>query len=117
LARRLFQSYHQLLLLFPINISFLMAVVNPYYNLPQPPPATADLATTWAFLEEGIDRIMTTNLSYAEYMNLNVVSYNYCTSSKMHSTSSSEQSVAGRCLSLLISRLHHADIPPQLVPV
>lgn len=28
---------------------------NPYPM----PPATADLATTWAFLEEGVDHIMT----------------------------------------------------------
>ncbi len=93
-----------------------MTAVNQYPI----PPATADLATTWAFLEEGVDHIMTklhTGVSYTKYMNLYTVSYNYCTSSKMHSTSSSEQSVAGRCLSLLISRLHHADIPPQLVPI
>jgi len=66
------------------------------------PPATADLATTWAFLEEGVDHIMTklhTGVSYTKYMNLYTVSYNYCTSSKMHSTTSSEQSVAGRCIS------------------
>jgi len=63
------------------------------------PLATADLATTWAFLEEGVDHIMTklhTGVSYTKYMNLYTVSYNYCTSSKMHSTISSEQSVAGR---------------------
>ncbi|KAF8490800.1 Cullin-domain-containing protein [Russula emetica] len=63
------------------------------------PPATADLATTWAFLEEGVDHIMTklhTGVSYTKYMNLYTVSYNYCTSSKMHSTTTSEQSVAGR---------------------
>ena len=89
-----------------------MTAVNQYPI----PPATADLATTWAFLEEGVDHIMTklhTGVSYTKYMNLYTVSYNYCTSSKMHSTSSSEQSVAGRCLSLLTSRLHHADIPPS----
>ena len=36
------------------------------------PPATADLATTWAFLEEGVDHIMTklhTGVSYTKYMN------------------------------------------------
>ncbi|KAH9999607.1 Cullin-domain-containing protein [Russula compacta] len=72
-----------------------MAAVNPYPM----PPATADLATTWAFLEEGVDHIMTklhTGVSYTKYMNLYTVSYNYCTSSKMHSTTSSEQSAAGR---------------------
>jgi cullin 1 len=66
------------------------------------PPQTADLATTWAFLEEGVDHIMTklqTGVSYSKYMSLYTVAYNYCTSSKMPSNTS-EPSVAGRCLSL-----------------
>ncbi|KAH7921900.1 Cullin-domain-containing protein [Leucogyrophana mollusca] len=53
------------------------------------PPATADLATTWAFLEEGVDHIMTklqTGVSYSKYMSLYTVAYNYCTSSRMHGT-------------------------------
>ncbi|KAI0366592.1 Cullin-domain-containing protein [Pilatotrama ljubarskyi] len=53
------------------------------------PPANADLATTWAYLEEGVDHIMTklqTGVSYSKYMSLYTVSYNYCTSSKMHGT-------------------------------
>ncbi|KAG2039620.1 Cullin-domain-containing protein [Suillus americanus] len=53
------------------------------------PPATADLATTWAFLEEGVDHIMTklqTGVSYSKYMSLYTVAYNYCTSSRMHNT-------------------------------
>ncbi|EPS98422.1 hypothetical protein FOMPIDRAFT_1024606 [Fomitopsis schrenkii] len=53
------------------------------------PPQNADLATTWAFLEEGVDHIMTklqTGVSYSKYMSLYTVSYNYCTSSKMHGT-------------------------------
>ena len=53
---------------------------------PMPPP-NADLPTTWAFLEEGVDHIMTklqTGVSYSKYMALYTVSYNYCTSSKMH---------------------------------
>jgi len=102
------------LLHFPLITSFLMAAVAQY---PMPPP-TADLATTWAFLEEGVDHIMTklhTGVSYTKYMNLYTVSYNYCTSSKMHSTSSSEQSVAGRCLFFFTSWLHYTDISPQLV--
>jgi len=85
------------------------------YPIPQ---ATADLATTWAFLEEGVDHIMTklhTGVSYTKYMNLYTVSYNYCTSSKMHSTSSSEQSVAGRCRSFFTSLPRHADTLFQLV--
>ncbi|PCH40016.1 Cullin-domain-containing protein [Wolfiporia cocos MD-104 SS10] len=51
------------------------------------PPANADLTTTWAYLEEGVDHIMTklqTGVSYSKYMSLYTVSYNYCTSSKMH---------------------------------
>lgn len=53
------------------------------------PPASSDLATTWAFLEEGVDHIMTklhTGVSYSKYMSLYTVSYNYCTSSRMHGT-------------------------------
>jgi hypothetical protein len=102
------------LLHFPLNTSFLMAAVAQY---PMPPP-TADLATTWAFLEEGVDHIMTklhTGVSYTKYMNLYTVSYNYCTSSKMHSASASEQSVAGRCLSFFTPWPHHTDISPQPV--
>ncbi|CDO68271.1 hypothetical protein BN946_scf184842.g34 [Trametes cinnabarina] len=51
------------------------------------PSANADLATTWAYLEEGVDHIMTklqTGVSYSKYMSLYTVAYNYCTSSKMH---------------------------------
>ncbi|KAI0301153.1 Cullin-domain-containing protein [Multifurca ochricompacta] len=72
-----------------------MAALNQY---PMPAP-TADLATTWAFLEEGVDHIMTklqTGVSYSKYMSLYTVAYNYCTSSKMPTNTSSEQSVAGR---------------------
>ena len=50
------------------------------------PPANADLATTWAHLEEGVDHIMTklhTGVSYSKYMGLYTVAYNYRTSSKM----------------------------------
>ncbi|KIO06053.1 hypothetical protein M404DRAFT_139457 [Pisolithus tinctorius Marx 270] len=53
----------------------------------QLPPSTADLATTWAFLEEGVDHIMTklqTGVSYTKYIGLYTVAYNYCTSSRMH---------------------------------
>ena len=91
-----------------LNTSFMAAITQ----FPMP-PATADLATTWAFLEEGVDHIMTklhTGVSYTKYMNLYTVSYNYCTSSKMHSTTSSEQSVAGRCLSHSTSRPPFADL-------
>ena len=56
------------------------------------PAPTADLATTWKYLEEGVDHIMTklqTGVSYSKYMSLYTVSYNYCTSSKMHNTGDS----------------------------
>jgi cullin 1 len=56
---------------------------------PPMPPSGADLATTWAFLEEGVDHIMTklqTGVSYSKYMSLYTVAYNYCTSSRMHNS-------------------------------
>lgn len=65
------------------------------------PPANADLATTWAFLEEGLDHIMTklhTGMSYSKYMGLYTVAYNYCTSSRMHS-GGHEGGMAGRSTS------------------
>lgn len=58
---------------------------------PPMPPQNADLPTTWAYLEEGVDHIMTklqTGVSYSKYMSLYTVSYNYCTSSKMHNSES-----------------------------
>ncbi|TFY78525.1 hypothetical protein EWM64_g5483 [Hericium alpestre] len=63
------------------------------------PPQNADLATTWAFLEEGVDHIMTklqTGVSYSKYMSLYTVAYNYCTSSKMPSTATADLSTPGR---------------------
>jgi len=63
------------------------------------PPATADLATTWSFLEEGVDHIMTklqTGVSYSKYMSLYTVAYNYCTSSKMHGTNADSVGMANR---------------------
>jgi hypothetical protein len=53
----------------------------------QIPPSNSDLETTWNYLEEGVDHIMTklhTGVSYSKYMSLYTVSYNYCTSSRMH---------------------------------
>ncbi|KAI0036500.1 Cullin-domain-containing protein [Vararia minispora EC-137] len=63
------------------------------------PPANADLATTWAFLEEGVDHIMTklqTGVSYTKYMSLYTVAYNYCTSSKMPTSASQDVGAPGR---------------------
>ncbi|KAG5220800.1 Cullin-domain-containing protein [Salix suchowensis] len=69
---------------------------------PAMPPASADLATTWAFLEEGVDHIMTklqTGVSYSKYMSLYTVAYNYCTSSKMSGASSDHPGgLSNRCI-------------------
>jgi len=49
-------------------------------------PVGTDLGTTWRFLEDGTDTIMTKlkeGMSYGKYMELYTVAYNYCTSSKM----------------------------------
>ena len=66
---------------------------------PPMPAANADLATTWAYLEEGVDHIMTklqTGVSYSKYMSLYTVSYNYCTSSRMHTGPGPDGGMAGR---------------------
>ncbi|KAL4073148.1 Cullin [Scleroderma yunnanense] len=53
-------------------------------------PVTASFSTIWAFLEEGIDYIMSNSLqaqagiSYHNYMELYTVAYNACTSSRLH---------------------------------
>ncbi|KAK0491562.1 Cullin [Armillaria novae-zelandiae] len=50
------------------------------------PPKTADLADTWAFLNPGVDHIMSNleaGLTFANYTNLYTATYNYCTSTKM----------------------------------
>ncbi|KAI0042482.1 Cullin-domain-containing protein [Auriscalpium vulgare] len=65
----------------------------------QMPAASADLATTWSFLEEGVDHIMTklqTGVSYSKYMSLYTVAYNYCTSSKMPTNTTAEIATPGR---------------------
>lgn len=77
------------------------------------PPASADLATTWAFLEDGVDHIMTklqTGVSYSKYMSLYTVAYNYCTSSRMHS-GTHDGSMAGRSTSSLIRGDRVKDAP------
>jgi hypothetical protein len=71
---------------------------TPTANVSLPPP-TADLATTWSFLEEGVDHIMTklqTGVSYSKYMSLYTVAYNYCTSSKMHGSATDPAAMANR---------------------
>jgi hypothetical protein len=88
-----------------------MAVVNQYSI----PPAMADIVTTWAFLEEGVDHIMTKQdspLPSLKYYSMYTVCYNYCTSVRLKDITWSEsgQSAAGRCLSLFIPRLRRADI-------
>jgi cullin 1 len=79
------------------------------------PSPSADLATTWAFLQEGVDHIMTklqTGVSYSkvtsedpiilflidasQYMALYTVAYNYCTSSKMHGSTTETIGIGNR---------------------
>ncbi|KAK7470072.1 ubiquitin ligase (cullin) of SCF [Stygiomarasmius scandens] len=52
----------------------------------KPPPRTADLEETWAFLINGVDHIMNridTGLTFPNYTSLYTTVYNYCTSTKM----------------------------------
>ncbi|KAJ8072146.1 ubiquitin ligase (cullin) of SCF [Marasmius tenuissimus] len=52
----------------------------------KPPPRTADIHETWAFLDIGVDHIMTKleeGLTFPNYTALYTVVYNYCTSTKM----------------------------------
>ncbi|KIM20116.1 hypothetical protein M408DRAFT_309155 [Serendipita vermifera MAFF 305830] len=63
------------------------------------PPANADLHTTWAYIEEGVDHIMNrldTGVSIAEYMNMYTVILNYCVSSRMHGDLDSSIGLGGR---------------------
>lgn len=58
------------------------------------PPASADLATTWAFLEKGFNHIMTkpteAGISKTKLMGLYTVAEYYCTSSRrMHDAADS----------------------------
>ncbi|EAU82739.1 ubiquitin-protein ligase [Coprinopsis cinerea okayama7 len=51
------------------------------------PPRTADLEETWAYLNGGVEHIMTNfelGLSFKGYTSLYSTVYNYCTSTKMH---------------------------------
>lgn len=50
------------------------------------PPRTADLEETWAYLNNGVEHIMTNfelGLSFKGYTSLYSTVYNYCTSTKM----------------------------------
>ncbi|KAJ7857731.1 Cullin [Mycena olivaceomarginata] len=79
------------------------------------PAATADLQTTWAFLEDGVDHIMTklqTGVSYSKYMSLYTVAYNYCTSSKMQGTSADH---AGAIANRTGANLMGADLYNNLI--
>ncbi|KAH9848816.1 Cullin repeat-like-containing domain protein [Lenzites betulinus] len=52
-------------------------------NIPPMPPPSADLATVWAYIEDGLDQIVAfTNIPYHRYMSLYTATYNYCTSSR-----------------------------------
>ncbi|KAJ7645450.1 Cullin [Mycena polygramma] len=79
------------------------------------PAATADLQTTWSFLEDGVDHIMTklqTGVSYSKYMSLYTVAYNYCTSSKMQGTSADH---AGAISNRTGANLMGADLYNNLI--
>ncbi|CAK5269764.1 unnamed protein product [Mycena citricolor] len=63
------------------------------------PATTADLKTTWEFLEDGVDHIMNklqTGVSYSKYMSLYTVAYNYCTVSKMPSNPEAGTGITNR---------------------
>ena len=78
------------------------------------PPQGADLETTWRFLEEGVDHIMTklqTGVSYSKYMSLYTVSYNYCTSSRMGN--SSDSGISGRSESCSIHAFPLTRLRPK----
>lgn len=47
------------------------------------PPANADLATMWAYIEKGIDQIMSGGASHHTITSLPNVVYNYCTCSRI----------------------------------
>ncbi|CAH7671196.1 Cullin repeat-like-containing domain protein [Phakopsora pachyrhizi] len=52
-------------------------------------PSAASLEDTWKFLKDGTHHIMTRlrdGMTFAKYMELYTVSYNYCTSSRMNSS-------------------------------
>ncbi|KAL5501399.1 CDC53_2 [Sanghuangporus vaninii] len=77
---------------------------------PSMPAPNADLETTWRFLEEGVDHIMTklqTGVSYSKYMSLYTVSYNYCTSSRMHRNLETGQTTARTGANLMGSDLYN----------
>ncbi|KAF9263079.1 Cullin repeat-containing protein [Marasmius fiardii PR-910] len=61
------------------------------------PLPTADLATSWAFLEKGIDQLMNDpqKVPYKEYMSMYTVAYNYCTAPKRVSVTEVDHSTAG----------------------
>ncbi|GLB34233.1 putative cullin family protein [Lyophyllum shimeji] len=73
------------------------------------PSKTADLDETWAFLNDGVDLIMTrleTGLSFPAYTNLYTTVYNYCTSTKMAGKMDGHRTGANLVGSDLYSKLH-----------
>ncbi|KAG6376949.1 Cullin repeat-like-containing domain protein [Boletus reticuloceps] len=71
------------------------------------PPASAELATAWAFLEDGLGEIMANGpIKYSKYMTLYTVAYNYCASS-MYGVRDSAVSAGNR------SKYFHALLPLQ----
>ncbi|KAF7358131.1 CULLIN-2 domain-containing protein [Mycena venus] len=79
------------------------------------PAWSADLASIWSFLENGIDNIMSTgkpSASYAKHMSLYTVVLNYCTSSKLEGTSANH---AGGIANRTGAQMMGADLYNNLI--
>ncbi|KAG5650078.1 hypothetical protein H0H81_000849 [Sphagnurus paluster] len=73
------------------------------------PPRAADLEETWAYLQDGVDLIMTRleiGLSFPAYTNLYTTVYNYCTSTKMAGKMDGNRTGANLVGSDLYGKLH-----------
>ncbi|KIY67142.1 Cullin-domain-containing protein [Cylindrobasidium torrendii FP15055 ss-10] len=77
------------------------------------PPANADLATSWEYLEDGIEHIMMrlqSGVSYSKYMSLYTVAYNYCVNSRAGSSSDFGSAARGGAASLQGSDIYNSLI-------
>ena len=64
-----------------------MAMPNDFLTRSMP-PVSANVETMWAFLEQGIDYIMSNahGIPYPKYMDLYTTVYNFCTNSRLDPT-------------------------------
>ncbi|EIW58229.1 Cullin repeat-containing protein [Trametes versicolor FP-101664 SS1] len=78
---------------------------------PMPLPDAADLTTTWAYLEEGIDQTMSGGdiPSYYTFMSLTTAVYNYCTFFPPPGTSSEPDGLEARRSALYDSLVRYFD--------